>query len=156
MSEMMSCCFKRITVVALLRINFREGMGWRLLQQSRQAMIVTWTRIAAGDTVWIRTLDIFSEPEGFPDVLDVWWAGKDILLLFLFPFYDELVWQGRGCLPCLRVGLGGWIKKDVPGPGWVAQLVGMLSGCIKVVGPIPSQDTFKNQPMNAWIGGTTN
>ena len=40
-------------------------------------------------------------------------------------------------------------------PGWVAELVGALSQCTKVVGLIPGQGTYENQPMNAQVGGTT-
>ena len=34
-------------------------------------------------------------------------------------------------------------------PGWVAQLVRVLSQYAKVVGLISGQGTYKNQPMNA-------
>ena len=40
-------------------------------------------------------------------------------------------------------------KEFQSGPGWVAQLVRASSLCTKVVGLIPSQGTYKNQPMNA-------
>ena len=42
------------------------------------------------------------------------------------------------------------------GPGWVAHLVRAWSQCTKVSGSIPGQDTYKNQPMNASVSGTTN
>ena len=35
------------------------------------------------------------------------------------------------------------------GPGWVAQLIGVLSQHAKVAGSILDQGTYKNQPMNA-------
>ena len=41
------------------------------------------------------------------------------------------------------------IKTSLPGPGWVAQLVGASSWRAKVMGSIPSRGTYKNQPMNA-------
>ena len=40
------------------------------------------------------------------------------------------------------------LKNIMVGPGWVAQLVRMLSWYAKVVGSIPGQGTCKNQPMN--------
>ena len=40
--------------------------------------------------------------------------------------------------------------------GWVAQLVEALSQYAKVVGSIPNQGIYKEQPINAWISGTTN
>ena len=42
------------------------------------------------------------------------------------------------------------------GPGHVAQLVRALSRYAKVLGLIPGQGTYENQPMNASISGTTN
>ena len=41
------------------------------------------------------------------------------------------------------------LKKEIPGPGQVAHLVRALSPYAKVVGSIPSQGSYKNQPMNA-------
>ena len=38
-------------------------------------------------------------------------------------------------------------KRNIP--GWVAQLVRASSQYAKVVGLIPGQDTYKNQPTNA-------
>ena len=43
-----------------------------------------------------------------------------------------------------------------PGPGRVGQLVRALSQQVKVTGSIPSEGTYKKQPMNAQISGTTN
>ena len=47
-------------------------------------------------------------------------------------------------------------KKTWPCPGPVAQLVRVSTQYAKVVGSIPGQDTYKNQPMNASIHETTN
>ena len=41
------------------------------------------------------------------------------------------------------------IKYQPWGPGWVAQLVRALSRYAKVVGLIPGQGTYRNQPVNA-------
>ena len=38
---------------------------------------------------------------------------------------------------------------------WVAQWVRASSWHTKVVGLIPGQDTYKKQPVSAWISGTT-
>ena len=38
-------------------------------------------------------------------------------------------------------------------PGWVAQLVRPSSWYAKVAGSFPSQGTYKNQPVNAQMGG---
>ena len=46
--------------------------------------------------------------------------------------------------------------KKILGPGRVAQLVRTSSQYTKVADPIPSQGTYKNQPVNAQIRGTTN
>lgn len=46
-------------------------------------------------------------------------------------------------------------KKDYVHPGRVAQLVSASYRYAKVEGPIASQNTYKNQRMSAWIGGTT-
>ena len=48
-----------------------------------------------------------------------------------------------------------FITKNL-GPGWFAQLVRALSCNARVVGLNPSQDTYKNQPMNVSLNGTTN
>lgn len=47
-----------------------------------------------------------------------------------------------------------YLKIEDLGPGRVAQLIGTLSGYIKVVGSTPGQDTYKDQPMHASIHGT--
>ena len=47
------------------------------------------------------------------------------------------------------------LKRSLLGPGWVAHLVRASSQYAKVVGSIPSQDTYHNQLMNAWISVTT-
>ena len=41
-------------------------------------------------------------------------------------------------------------------PGWVVQWSEPLPRYVKVVGSIPGQGTYKNQPMNASVSGTTN
>ena len=41
-------------------------------------------------------------------------------------------------------------------PGWIAQLVRASSRYAKVADSVPGQGTYKNQPMNAYISGTTN
>ena len=41
-------------------------------------------------------------------------------------------------------------------PGQVAQLVRASAQYAKVLGLIPDQGTYKNQPMDVWIGGTAN
>lgn len=51
---------------------------------------------------------------------------------------------------CLEI-----FKRD-GGPDWVAQLVRTLSQYTKVMGSIPGRDTYKSQPMNVWMGRTTN
>ena len=48
----------------------------------------------------------------------------------------------------------GMNKSAVLGTGQVAQLVRTSLPYIKVVGLIPGQGTYKNQPMNASISGT--
>ena len=40
-------------------------------------------------------------------------------------------------------------QNTLEGPGWVAQLVRASSQYVKAAGLILSQDTYKNQPMNA-------
>ena len=40
-------------------------------------------------------------------------------------------------------------------PGWVVQLVVVLSQYAKVAGSKPGQGTYKNQPMSTWIGEMT-
>ena len=47
------------------------------------------------------------------------------------------------------------VHQSIFGPGRVAQLVRAVSWYPKVVGSIPRQGTYKNQPMNAQISGTT-
>ena len=52
-----------------------------------------------------------------------------------------------------------WVQANLEkarGPVQVAQFVGVLSQYAKVVGLISSQGTYKNQPTNASIRGTTN
>ena len=46
-------------------------------------------------------------------------------------------------------------KNDYVGPGWLAQLVGVLSRCAKVAGSVSGQGTNAKQPMNALKNGTT-
>ena len=41
------------------------------------------------------------------------------------------------------------LNKNKGSPGWVARLVRASSRYAKVVGSIPCQGTYKNQPMNA-------
>ena len=41
-------------------------------------------------------------------------------------------------------------------PGWAGHVVRTSSQYSKVVGSISSQDTYKKQPMSAFISGTTN
>ena len=47
-------------------------------------------------------------------------------------------------------------KKPNRNSGQVAQLVRVAGWYAKVVGSIPGQGTYKNQPANAQISGTTN
>ena len=53
----------------------------------------------------------------------------------------------------------GWkallFRKAAVSPGGVAQLVRALSRYAKVVGSISGQGTYKQQPMNAKVSGTT-
>ena len=59
----------------------------------------------------------------------------DSFSLFLIPFF--------------------FIIKFIIGPGWVAQWVRESSQHTKVAGWMPSQATYKNQPMKAEMSGTT-
>ena len=47
-------------------------------------------------------------------------------------------------------------KIEFKGPGWVGQLVRVLSRNTKVVGLVPGHGTYKNQPMNSSISRITN
>ena len=59
-----------------------------------------------------------------------------------------------GFVDSLHYSLG--VKKLLSGLGWAAQLVRVSSWHAKVVGSIPGQGTYKNQPVSAWIIGTRN
>ena len=53
---------------------------------------------------------------------------------------------------CLSV----YLLKREASPGWEAWLVRASSQYAKVLGSVPSQDTYKNQPMSTSMSGTTN
>ena len=82
------------------------------------------------------------------------------MIQFLVTFIDGgfslfcfvLLWKGNGPLMS-QLDI---VKVRNDGPGLVAQLVRAPFWYVKVVGSIPGQGTYKNQPMNAWMSRTTN